>query len=80
MRSVRIALCQYNFTVGDIKGNMLKIREGITRALDEGSDIAVFPELAMTGYPPEDLVFKPRFIDDSIRAIENITDFSRKIS
>ncbi|MGA2142438.1 MAG: NAD+ synthase [Brevinematales bacterium] len=78
MRSVRIALCQYNFTLGDIKSNMFKIREGITRALDEGSDIAVFPELAMTGYPPEDLVFKPKFIDDSINAIENLTEFSKK--
>ncbi len=77
MRSLRISICQFNFTVGDIKGNILKIKEGIKRALDEKSDIAVFPELAVTGYPPEDLVFKPQFIDNSIKAMDSLADFSK---
>ncbi len=77
MRPVRISICQYNFTVGDINGNIQKIKEGIVRALDEKSDMAVFPELALTGYPPEDLVFKPQFIDKSINAMESLSDYSK---
>ena len=52
-----------NPTVGDIRGNARKISEGIARARDEGASLVVFPELALTGYPPEDLLLKTTFLD-----------------
>ena len=55
---LRVALAQINATVGDIPGNAAKIAERIARARDEGAALVVFPELALTGYPPEDLLLK----------------------
>lgn len=60
---IRIALCQRNFTVGDIDGNLEKIRESLREAKERGVDLAVFPELSVTGYPPEDLLLKPHFAE-----------------
>src|SRR5256714_5034034 len=60
---LRVALAQINSTVGDIPGNATKIREWIGRARDEGAQLVVFPELALTGYPPEDLLLKTHFVD-----------------
>src|SRR5207244_2161170 len=53
--SVRLALSQLNLTVGDIAGNEAKIRRDLDRAREAGAQIVLFPELAVTGYPPEDL-------------------------
>ena len=55
---LRVALAQLNPTVGDIRGNARKISDGIARARDEGASLVVFPELCLTGYPPEDLLLK----------------------
>ena len=69
---MRIALAQINATVGAIDGNRDRILEAITRARLAGADIVVFPELALTGYPPEDLLLKPHFIarnEEALRAI-----------
>ena len=55
---IRIACVQINCTVGDIKGNGEKILQSIKKAQDSGADIVAFPELAVTGYPPEDLLLK----------------------
>ncbi len=65
MRSCRVALAQVNTTVGDIDGNCARIREGIAAAREAGAVIVAFPELAVTGYPPEDLVLRRSFCEAS---------------
>jgi NAD+ synthase (glutamine-hydrolysing) len=69
---LRIALAQVNVTVGDVDGNADKIREWTGRARDEGADMVVFPELALTGYPPEDLLIKTGFLDRAGEALERL--------
>jgi NAD+ synthase (glutamine-hydrolysing) len=60
---LRVALAQINPTVGDLRGNALKISDYIARARDEGAAMVVFPELTLSGYPPEDLLLKTSFLD-----------------
>ncbi len=72
MKHVRIALAQINSTVGDIEGNLEKILSYIKTAERERADIVVFPELAITGYPPEDLLLKPQFIKDNLDILERL--------
>ncbi|MBI4216590.1 MAG: NAD+ synthase [Chloroflexi bacterium] len=67
MRSLRVALAQINTTVGDFAGNTAKIREYIDRARSLGADLVAFPEMAITGYPPEDLLLKTHFIQENLR-------------
>ena len=62
---MRVALCQCNLPVGDLSGNITRIRDLIDRAVDRGADLTVFPELSITGYPPEDLLLNPRFAADA---------------
>ena len=69
---MRIAIAQINPTVGDLKGNLDKIREHIDKAKQYAADIIVFPEMALTGYPLEDLLLNPRFVCDNIEALESI--------
>ena len=69
---MRVALCQDNLTVGDLVGNVKCMREQITRAQGCGADIVVFSELAITGYPPEDLLLKPGFIADTAAALKDL--------
>jgi len=69
---LRIALAQFNASVGDIKGNTEKIRKLSTKAYDLGADIVVFPEMAICGYPPEDLLLKKHFLDDNRSAVERL--------
>lgn len=64
MKSITIALAQINTTVGDLEGNCAKIRDYTLRASEQSARIAVFPELAVSGYPPEDLVLKNGFLND----------------
>jgi len=71
-KSVRIAIAQINCTVGDFDGNFRKIAEGIKTAQSFGADILSFPELAITGYPPEDLLLKPKFVDDNLEMLEDV--------
>ena len=80
MRSLRLAMAQINCTVGDMDGNTAKIVSYISRAKDEGADVVSFPELAVTGYPPEDLLLKPRFIEDNLAALAEITAASKGIT
>ncbi|CAN1721096.1 Glutamine-dependent NAD(+) synthetase [Hyphomicrobium sp. 1Nfss2.1] len=68
--SLKIALAQANPTVGDIDGNIAKLRELRARAATLGADLIVFPELFITGYPPEDLVLKPAFTAAARAAVE----------
>jgi NAD+ synthase (glutamine-hydrolysing) len=69
---LRVALAQINTVVGDIPGNTKKIRSYLDRARDEGAQLVVFPELAVTGYPPEDLLLKTHFVDAAGAALEEI--------
>lgn len=69
---MRIALAQINPTVGDIPANEAKILAFIERARSAGAQVVVFPELAVTGYPPKDLLLKPQFIEDNRKAVERI--------
>ncbi|MCX7792847.1 MAG: NAD+ synthase [Thermodesulfovibrionales bacterium] len=72
MKIVRIALAQINTTVGDLEGNVRKIKAYINKAVERGADIVAFPELSITGYPPEDLLLKPQFIKDNMEALYEI--------
>jgi len=72
MRPLRIALAQINVTVGDIDGNAERIIRAIGEAELAGADIVAVPELAVTGYPPEDLLLKPEFISANRRALDTI--------
>ena len=76
----RIALAQINATVGDLAGNEAKIVDGIARAREAGADLVAFPELAVTGYPPEDLLLKPSFVAANLEAIERIAGLTRGIT
>ncbi|MFM8999197.1 MAG: NAD+ synthase [Actinomycetota bacterium] len=69
---LRIALAQLNPTVGDLAGNADRIAAMAARATELGADLAVFPELAITGYPPEDLVLRPTFVRDAMAAVEDL--------
>jgi NAD+ synthase (glutamine-hydrolysing) len=67
---VRVALGQLNTTVGDLGGNVARMTEWTARAADAGADLICFPELAITGYPPEDLVLRPSFVEDNLAALD----------
>ncbi|MCX5645954.1 MAG: NAD+ synthase [Phycisphaerae bacterium] len=72
MRLVRIALGQFNATVGDLAGNVEKMKQMWARAVEAGADLVAFPELAICGYPPEDLVYKKQFVKDNRAALEEL--------
>ncbi|MBI2160610.1 MAG: NAD+ synthase [Candidatus Rokubacteria bacterium] len=80
MRRFRIGLAQINPTVGDFEGNVRKIVEGIERARGLGCGLVAFPELAVTGYPPEDLLFKPAFIEANLRALDEVARATRGLT
>ncbi len=72
MRRLRIAMAQINPTVGDLAGNRDRIIDRIGRAKRLGADLIAFPEMALTGYPPEDLLLKPQFIKDNLRTLAEV--------
>ena len=72
MASLRIALAQLNPKVGDLDGNVAKIVAAYDQAEAAGCDIVAFTELAITGYPPEDLVLKPGFVADNLEALAKV--------
>jgi len=74
MKTLRIAIAQINATVGDIEGNSRRILEYADRARRSQANIVVFPELAVCGYPPEDLLLKPSFISENLKAINRIAE------
>ena len=69
---MKIALAQIDTTVGDLAGNEAKILAAYARAVEAGVELAVFPELAITGYPPRDLLHKSRFIPDNLAVLERL--------
>jgi NAD+ synthase (glutamine-hydrolysing) len=72
MHRLRIALAQINVTVGDLDGNKRKVLHYLDQARALGVDLIAFPELAVTGYPPEDLLFKPAFIEANVKCLHEI--------
>ena len=76
---IRLCLAQVNTTVGDIPANVQKITETIAKARELGADVVVFPEMAVTGYPPEDLLLKADFLATAGDAIQKIADASTDI-
>jgi NAD+ synthase (glutamine-hydrolysing) len=77
---LRLAMAQINVVVGDVDGNTQKIIEWMDRARDVDADIVTFPELALTGYPPEDLLLKPQFIDANLAALDKVISRTRDIT
>jgi NAD+ synthase (glutamine-hydrolysing) len=80
MRTVRIAMVQMNPTVGDLDGNVRRITTWLREAKKAKADLVAFPELAITGYPPEDLLLKPRFVTDNLRALHEIVRHCRGLA
>ena len=79
-RRLRIGMAQLNATVGDFAGNRNKILRAINQARSLGVDLLAFPELAICGYPPEDLLFKSQFIAENLRSLEKVVKASSGIS
>ncbi|HET7478046.1 MAG TPA: NAD+ synthase [Rubrobacteraceae bacterium] len=69
---MRVALAQINTTVGDVWGNAEKAAGALERALEAGADLIAFPELTTTGYPPEDLLMRPNFIEENLQALDEL--------
>ncbi len=76
---MKIALAQINTTVGDIEGNGEKIHEAIGKAKDQKADLVVFSEMTITSYPPRDLLEKDSFIEENLRKLDEIADWTHGI-
>ncbi|MCK4843932.1 MAG: NAD+ synthase, partial [Dehalococcoidia bacterium] len=79
MHTIRIGIAQINSTVGDFSGNTKKIMQSIDQAKSLGVDLLTFPELVITGYPPEDLLLKPQFIKQNRESLNKIMEHSSGI-
>ena len=79
MSSIRVACAQLNLRVGNIDVNADSILAAMAWAEGHDADVLLLPELAITGYPPEDLLLRPRFVDDNLAALERITAASGKV-
>jgi NAD+ synthase (glutamine-hydrolysing) len=79
-QSMRVALAQVNPVVGDLEGNGRLVIDWIGRAREQGADIVCFPELVLTGYPPEDLVLKRSFVRDNLRQLDLVTKVTKGIT
>src|SRR5436309_336037 len=77
---LRVGLAQINTTVGDLEGNVRKALEYVERAGEQDIDIVSFPELTVTGYPPEDLLLRAQFVKDNIAALEGMVEACRGIT
>lgn len=75
---MKVALAQINTTVGDLEGNVQRIEQSMDRATSRGAHVVVFPELAVTGYPPQDLLFEKEFIRMNIQSLKMMTRRRRK--
>ena len=80
MRTFRLALAQINPTVGDLEGNTTKIIHMVREARAQGADLVAFPEMAIPGYPAEDLLFKPSFIQANMDAMRKVVAVSQDIA
>jgi len=80
LNSIRVGIAQINSTLGDLSGNSKKMMQSIEQAKALGVDLLTFPELAITGYPPEDLLLKPQFIRQNRECLDRITERSADIA
>jgi len=76
----RLTLAQINTTVGDFRGNSKKIAQALSAARQQGSRLVAFPELTVTGYPPEDLLFRKSFIDSNLAAVKRLAPMTRGLT
>src|SRR6202020_3523969 len=72
MPQLRLAAAQLNTVVGDLSGNVERILAALAASEASGADICIVPELAIPGYPPEDLLLKPAFVADNVAALEKV--------
>ena len=72
VRTLRLAMAQINTTVGDLESNAKRILQAVDQARRQGADLVAFPEMALPGYPVEDLLLKPQFVDDNIDKLSQI--------
>ena len=77
--TTRIALAQINTTVGDLEGNVERVRHGMRRAEEIGADILLFPELTISGYPPEDLLLKKRFVAENKAWLQKLAQENERL-
>jgi NAD+ synthase (glutamine-hydrolysing) len=77
---LRLALAQINTTVGDLTGNVARILDAARAARKAGATVVCAPELAITGYPPEDLLLKPDFVSSNLRALDDLVSASSRLS
>ena len=77
---MRLALAQINSTVGDLDGNRVRVLRRLEEARDGGADVVLFPELVVTGYPPEDLLLRPGFVRAARRSVDAIAKATRGIT
>ena len=80
MNNLRLALAQINTTVGDFEGNFTKISTYLKQAQDIKADLVLFPELAICGYPPEDLLLKPDFMDTNLHYLEKLKSLCKNLT
>ena len=78
VRRLRLALAQINTQVGALDANVACITQAADKAYAAGAQVACFPELAIPGYPPEDLLLKPGFVEDNLAALATLTEESAK--
>lgn len=78
--AIRIAMAQSNAVVGDLAGNRRRVLDGTARAVEAQADLVIFPELFLCGYPPEDLLLRPRFLRDTRALLEEILPASQRIT
>ena len=78
MALIRVALAQLNMSVGDLEANALKLMDAYEQSCDQDADLVVFSELAICGYPPEDLLLKPRFLEDAAGALARVARATRE--
>jgi NAD+ synthase (glutamine-hydrolysing) len=79
VRPFRLALAQVNPTVGDLEGNVEKVLSNVEKARSWDVDLIAFPELILTGYPPEDLLLRPGFVEDGIKALQAVVSKCKDI-
>jgi len=79
-QSLRVALAQVHPVVGDLEGNARLVIEWIDGAREQNADLVCFPELVLTGYPPEDLVLKRSFVRDNLEQLEVVTKATKGIT
>ena len=76
-QSIKVGLCQINPILGDFDYNYEKLLDSYNKAIDSGANLVVFPEMVITGYPPQDLLFSESFIKKNLEVLDN---FSKKVS